>query len=238
MKYSEDLPFATIRNEALEQDLKTKVRMDLFKMGAITLYRKHCNVAKPGKLIHAGGGLDLIVGLSVEVDNLFFWLYVLFPLLWRRDKYDKGDFVRSMRQTLLVQDPTVNPNDYVFKPLEKEDPHFPEEILTVPPPDKRALGLIPISKRDQLEDKLLAQFEELSSTMKEMKTQKREREEREVAIENTEDSKLDQLLQEKAATLSQLLQEVAKKSPIQKRQALVLAEELIDGLKGNCRICY
>ena len=54
-----------------------------------------------------------------------------------------------------------------------------------------------------------------------------------MAIENTEDSKLDQLLQEKAAALSQLLQEAAKKSPIQKRQALVLAEELIDGLKGN-----
>lgn len=138
-----------------------------------------------------------------------------------------------MRQTLLVHDPKVNPNDYVFKTLNKEDRHFPEEILTVAPPDKRALRLIPISKRDQLEDKLLAQFEEMSSTVKEMKTRKREREEREVAIENTEDSKLDQLLQEKAATLSQLLQETAKKSPIQKRQALVLAEELIDGLKGN-----
>lgn len=233
MKYSEDLPFATIRNESLEQQLKTKVRMDLFHMGAITLYRKHCNVAKPGKLIRAGEGLDLIVGLSVDVDNLFSWLYVLFPLLWRRDRGDKGDFVRSMRQTLLVHDPKVNPNDYVFKTLNKEDRHFPEEILTVAPPDKRALRLIPISKRDQLEDKLLAQFEEMSSTVKEMKTRKREREEREVAIENTEDSKLDQLLQEKAATLSQLLQETAKKSPIQKRQALVLAEELIDGLKGN-----
>ena len=233
MNYSKDLPFATIRNEALEQELKTEVRMDLFKMGAITLYRKHCNVAKPGELIRAGKGLDLIVGLSVEVDNLFLWLYVLFPLLWRRDKYDKGDFVRFMRQTLLVHDPKVKPDDYVFKPLNKEDRHFPEEILTVAPPDKRALGLIPISKRDQLEDKLLAQFEEMSSTVKEMKTRKREREEREVAIENTEDSKLDQLLQEKAATLSQLLQETAKKSPIQKRQALVLAEELIDGLKGN-----
>ena len=74
--------------------------------------------------------------------------------------------------------------------------------------------------------------------MKEMKARKREREEREVAIESTEDIKLDQLLQEKVAALSQLLQEAAKKSPIQKRQALVLAEELIDGLKGNCRICY
>ena len=95
-----------------------------------------------------------------------------------------------------------------------------------------------MSKRDHLEDKLLAQFEELSSTMKEIKTQKQEREEREVAIESTEDSKLDQLLQEKAAALSQLLQEAAKKSPIQKRQALVLVEELNDGLKGNCRICY
>ena len=238
MNYSKDLPFATIRNEALEQELKTEVRMDLFKMGAITLYRKHCNVAKPGKLIRAGEGLDLIVGLSVEVDSLFLWLYVLFPLLWRRDKYDKGDFVRFMRQTLLVHDPKVKPDDYVFKPLNKEDRHFPEEILTVAPPDKRALGLIPISKRDQLEAKLRARFEEMSSTMKEMKTQKREREEREVAIESTEDIKLDQLLQEKAATLSQLLQEAAKKSPIQKRQALVLAEELIDGLKGNCRICY
>lgn len=74
--------------------------------------------------------------------------------------------------------------------------------------------------------------------MKEMKARKREREEREVAIESTEDIKLDQLLQEKVAALSQLLQEAAKKSPIQKRQALVLAEELIDGLKCNYRIYY
>lgn len=238
MKYCKDLSFATIRNETLDSNIKKEVRKDLFKMGAITLYRVHCNAAKPGKLIHAGGGLDLIVGLSVDVDNLFLWLYVLFPLLWRRDKFDKGDFVRYMRQTLLDQESKVKPDDLPFKPLEKEDPHFPKEILTVTPPDNRALGLIPISKRDQLEAKLLAQFEEMSSTVKEMKTRKREREEREVAIENTEDSKLDQLLQEKAAALSQLLQEAAKKSPIQKRQALVLAEELIDGLKGNCRICY
>ena len=74
--------------------------------------------------------------------------------------------------------------------------------------------------------------------MKEMKARKREREEREVAIESTEDIKLDQLLQEKVAALSQLLREAAKKSPIQKRQALVLAEELIDGLKCNYRIYY
>ena len=46
--------------------------------------------------------------------------------------------------------------------------------------------------------------------MKEMKARKREREEREVAIESTEDIKLDQLLQEKVAALSQLLQEAAK----------------------------
>ena len=78
----------------------------------------------------------------------------------------------------------------------------------------------------------------MSSTVKEMKARKREREEREVAIESTEDIKLDQLLQEKVAALSQLLQEAAKKSPIQKRQALVLAEELIDGLKCNYRIYY
>ena len=226
-----------IRNETLEQGLKTNVRMVLFQMGAITLYRVHCNVAKPGKLIRAGGGLDLIVGLSVDVDNLFFWLYVLFPLLWRRDRSDKGDYIRSIRQIMLVQDAKVKPDDFVFKTFEKEDPHFPEEILTVAPPDIRALGLISMSKRDQLEDKLLAQFEEMSSTVKEMKTRKREREEREVTIENTEDSKLDQLLQEKAAALSQLLQEAAKKSPIQKKQALVLAEELIDGLEGNYRIC-
>ena len=138
---------------------------------------------------------------------------------------------------MLVQDAKVKPDDFVFKTFEKEDPHFPEEILTVAPPDIRALGLISMSKRDQLEDKLLAQFEEMSSTVKEMKTRKREREEREVTIENTEDSKLDQLLQEKAAALSQLLQEAAKKSPIQKKQAFVLAEELIDGLEGNYRIC-
>ena len=78
----------------------------------------------------------------------------------------------------------------------------------------------------------------MSSIVKEMKARKREREEREVAIESTEDIKLDQLLQEKVAALSQLLQEAAKKSPIQKRQALVLAEELIDGLKCNYRIYY
>ena len=109
MKYSKDLSFATIRNETLDSNIKTEVRMDLFKMGAITLYRVHCNAAKPGKLIRAGGGLDLIVGLSVDVDNLFLWLYVLFPLLWRRDKFDKGDFVRYMRQTLLDQESKVKP---------------------------------------------------------------------------------------------------------------------------------
>lgn len=237
MEYSKSKSFATIRNETLDSNQKTEVRKDLFKMGAITLYRKHYDVAKPGKTIRAGNGLDLIAGLSVDVDNLFFWLYTLFPLLWRRDKFDKGDFIRSIRQTLLVQDTRVNPDDYVFNELQKEDPHFPEEILTVPPPDKLALGLIPMSKRDQLEDKLLAKYEEMSPIVKEMKTRKREREEREVAIENTEECKLDQLLQEKTATLSQLLQEAAKKSLIEKRQALVLVEELIEDLKGNCRYC-
>ena len=50
----------------------------------------------------------------------------------------------------------------------------------------------------------------MSSTVKEMKARKREGEEGEVAIESTEDSKLDQLLQEKVAALSQLLQEATK----------------------------
>jgi len=154
-----------------------------------------------------------------------------FPYLYDKKEY----FIKMVRQTSLEKNKTPMHVSYKFKEFNKEDPHFPESILTEHPPkkidnesDREEQSELDITFDDSDEKALEADMNDMASRLNKLVQIKRARCKNMLKAKEVADKDVNDMMKEKIAIISNRISNIEQISSNSKRLALANLLDVVD----------